>query len=109
VVENEGEGTAYITDVEVEVWNSTSLMLMSYSTLGKGFWDGLIKAKSVDSVGAYPTHTWIMENGRPATLQLSPMRGKAYRITIALKDGEETILASETFTDVFSAAVNREP
>lgn len=110
VVANAGEGTAYIPEVEVEVENSTLSMRQSYSTLGKGYWDGLIKAKNVDSVGAtYPTHTWIMENGRFTKLPLSPMRGKAYRITIALKDGEETILASETFTHVFSAAVNWEP
>jgi len=109
VVENEGEGTAYIPEVEVELGNSTSVMRQSYSTLGKGFWDGLIKAKSVDSVGAiYHAYTWITENGRFTNLPLSPIRGKTYMITIALMDGEGTVLASETFTHVFQDDVNQE-
>jgi len=110
VVENTGEGTAYITEVEVEVGNSTSVMRQSYSTFGGGFWDGLIKAKSVDYVGpVYPEDTWVTEDGSLATLRLSPMRGKAYTITITLRDGEGTVLASETFTHVFQDDVNPGP
>ncbi len=110
VVENLGEDTAYITNVEVEVWNSTSVMRQSYSTFGGGFWDGLIKAKSVDSVGpVYPEYTWVTEDGRSSTLHLSSMRGKTYTITITLKDGEETVLTSETFTHVFQDDINQEP
>ncbi len=109
VVKNAGEGTAYIQEVEVEVGNSTSVIRQSYSTLGKGLWDGLIKARSVDSVGAeYLTDTWITENGRFTKLPLNPVRGKPYMITITLKDGEGTVLASETFTHIFSEAVDQE-
>ena len=103
VVENSGEGTAYITEVEVEVGNSTSAVRQSYSTFGGWFWNGLIKANSVDSVGpVYPEDAWVTEDGCFATLQLSPMRGKMYTITITLRDGEGIVLASETFTHVFS-------
>lgn len=110
VVENTGEGTAYVTEVEVEVGNSTWVMRQSYSTFGGGFWDGLIKAKSVDYVGpVYPEDTWVTEDGSLVTLRLSPMRGKTYTITITLRDGEGTVLASETFTHVFQDYVNPGP
>lgn len=107
VVENSGEGTAYIYEVEIEVKNSTQKQRQSYHTLYGWFWSGIIKAKNVDSICASrPEDEWITEHGEFVMLPLDPMRGKKYQITILLKDGEGTVLTSKTYTHTFSYIVN---
>jgi hypothetical protein len=103
LVENLGEETAYIYSVYVEIMNSTHTLHQSYATVSKGLFDGLIKAGEFDIIGAVmPRICWITENEEFITLSLDSLTGKTYKITIVLKDGEDNVLATESYTHTFS-------
>jgi len=103
LVENLGEETAYIHSVEVEIRNFTHALHQSYATVGRGLWDGLIKAGKVDTVGPVMFRDfWITENEEFITLSLDSVAGKTYKITIVLKDGEDNVLATKSHTHTFS-------
>lgn len=103
LVENLGKKTAYIYSILVEIMNSTHTLHQSYATVGKGLWDGLIKAGKINIVGAViPIDFWITENGEFITLSLDSVAGKTYKISIVLKDGEGNILAINSYIHTFS-------
>ena len=108
LVENLGEGTAYIYSVDVEIRNSTHALHQSYATVGKGLWDGLIKAGEFDIIGAVMFRGfWITENEEFITLSLDSVAGKTYKISIVLKDGEDNVLATKSYTHTFSIPRDR--
>jgi len=103
LVENLGEGTAYIYSFQVEIRNYTHTLHQSYATVSKGLWDGLIKAEKIDIIGAITSRNfWITENEEFITLSLDSVAGKTYKITIVLKDGEDNVLATKSYTHTFS-------
>jgi hypothetical protein len=103
LVENLGGETAYIYSVYVEIMNSTHTLHQSYGTVGKGLWDGLIKAGEFDIIGGVMCRDfWITENGEFITLSLDSVAGKTYKITIVLKDGEDNVLATKSYAHIFS-------
>lgn len=104
LVKNLGDETAYIWSVEVEVKNSTHTLNQSYCTVGRLFWDVFIRPGEVKEVYPIsPGGSWKLEESEEwVVFKSDSAREKTYTITIALKDGEGTTLAENTFIHTFA-------
>jgi len=108
LVENLGEGTVYIYSFQVEIRNFTHTLHQSYATVRFGLWDGLIKTGEFNIISAVTSRNfWITENEEFITLSLDSVAGKTYKITIVLKDGEDNVLATKSYTHTFSIPLTK--
>lgn len=107
VVKNSGHFPALIWKVEIKLENSTNCFRTSYRA---GVLPGLISIGLVKpgetvevgySGGPAPSSRWLVDS-TSTYLRMDELEGKTFELTITLKDGEETVLAENTFTYTFA-------
>lgn len=112
VVKNSGRWPAFVTSVELWLENSTNRYGRRYSTLGHGF-EGVVPSWETTEVwyggGPAPSPYWYEYDNLPPLTKLNKtllrvdlLEGKTFELTITLRDGEETVLAENTFIHTFA-------
>lgn len=108
VAKNSGHFPALIWEVEIRLENSTDCFRTSYraGVLYVGLMSiGLVKPSETVEVGysggPAPSSRWLVDS-ISTYLQMQELEGKTFELTITLKDGEETVLAENTFIYTFA-------
>jgi len=108
MVKNSGRFPALIQEVEIELENSTNRFRTSYPAgvlLVGHISIGLVKPGETAEVGysggIAPRCAWFVDSVS-TYLRMDELEGKTFEFTITLRDGEETVLAENTFVHTFA-------
>jgi hypothetical protein len=108
VVKNSGRLPALINAVEIRLENSTNCFWTSYpaGVLYVGHVSiGLVKPGENVEVGYFggpaPSYAWTVDSAT-TYLRMDELEGRTFKVTITLRDGENAILAENTFIHTFS-------
>lgn len=110
VVKNSSRFPAFISTVELRLENSTDNFRTSYpaGVIPIGLISiGIVGSGEIVKVGYRGGPAlmgdWQIDNSSRTLLRIDDLRGKTYEITITLRDGEETVLAENTFVHTFAS------